>query len=874
MRRRASRQSTSAAGDDEEYATRRDKSQYASKFSIYGCIASVASLSILAVACKLLDHFNYNTFTSDVMTTALVKDQGSRSLLIDTTDSDREIDANIVTEESAESFTLVPTIDIDCGDIFLFASHSNEKSSGDDSYIQSALLCHYARNCKSSGWPSRILLPLILCHGVEDFFFGNDTGTLIMSNATTTTATSQSATKTSRIPTTLIVILLFVPLLLYLLLLFRLLATTADNYFSPSLETFSFELGLPPRFAGATLLALGNGSPDLGSTVNAILLWNEKEVDNFAATVDAADKMTTHGWIMSLGSLIGGGMFVGTIVCGLLVNQCSGIQCRAAFLRDVSMYALSVGYVWYVLESKSVTQVDAFGLLGIYVVYVGIVFCADVFHRRVTVERINMEAKKRRKSLREEKALRLSQLYDAMKVEISKLGGESVDELTPIVPYASNLPSYVDDEGEAAIHRDEDTVPDILPSFSTSLDRQVPPPRPRLSVSDRFALLLSNYDPSSVRHLGSTSTATDESREDSELGTIFTMIHDIRPPLLRAVSPTYIDASSTHSPPPDESGIEDETLLSTPQHRNIPSPPPSDTSSIASKARSWSLELLIDAYEELVFQSHRFMENSFQSKSTVLEKMMTLVEMPFSIARVLTIPLPVEDHYCRPIVALSTACSPFWILYYREKDFFTVSAASFILGGLIIALTILRYADEDKMPHITCIPLSLYGFLIAATWIDSIGGALVDLLQFFGTFLRIPPGILGMTVLAVGNSMGDLSSNLAMARNGLPNMATTAAFAGPAFNLLVGVGCGFLALQRQLDTTVVSPVSLNATIRIGFMFIIVNCLAIALCGMSCQWRVPKRYCYVLFAWYAFFILTETLGMAYLSFLPWTRSLVI
>eukprot|EP00986_Skeletonema_menzelii_P019070 scaffold27059_cov164-Skeletonema_menzelii.AAC.10 len=85
-------------------------------------------------------------------------------------------------------------------------------------------------------------------------------------------------------------------------------------------------------------------------------------------------------------------------------------------------------------------------------------------------------------------------------------------------------------------------------------------------------------------------------------------------------------------------------------------------------------------------------------------------------------------------------------------------------------------------------------------------------------------------------------------------MATTAVFAGPAFNLLVGVGFGFLELQRKLDTPVISPVTLNATIRIGFTFIIVNCLAIAICGISCQWRIPKRYSYVLFAWYALFIL--------------------
>ena len=202
--------------------------------------------------------------------------------------------------------------------------------------------------------------------------------------------------------------------------------------------------------------------------------------------------------------------------------------------------------------------------------------------------------------------------------------------------------------------------------------------------------------------------------------------------------------------------------MDTPQqsNRNIPSPPPSDASSIAPKERSWSFDLLIDAYEELAFQAHHFWENSFQNKTSMIEKIGSFLEMPFIICRVLTIPLPVEDHYCRPVVALSTAGSPFWLLYYREKEFWTVSATAFILVALVIALAILRYADDNKMPLVTCIPLSLYGFLIAATWIDSIGGALVDLLQFFGTFLRIPPGILGMTVLAVGNSMGDLSSNL------------------------------------------------------------------------------------------------------------------
>ena len=59
-------------------------------------------------------------------------------------------------------------------------------------------------------------------------------------------------------------------LLLLLTLLFRLLGSTAEEYFSPSLEMFSVKLGLPPRFAGVTLLALGNGAADVIATMNAI----------------------------------------------------------------------------------------------------------------------------------------------------------------------------------------------------------------------------------------------------------------------------------------------------------------------------------------------------------------------------------------------------------------------------------------------------------------------------------------------------------------------------------------------------------------------------------------------------------------------------
>ena len=57
--------------------------------------------------------------------------------------------------------------------------------------------------------------------------------------------------------------LVFVLLILLLLLCISLLASTADNFFVPPMEYLSEKLKLSPDIAGITLLALGNGAPDV-----------------------------------------------------------------------------------------------------------------------------------------------------------------------------------------------------------------------------------------------------------------------------------------------------------------------------------------------------------------------------------------------------------------------------------------------------------------------------------------------------------------------------------------------------------------------------------------------------------------------------------
>lgn len=51
------------------------------------------------------------------------------------------------------------------------------------------------------------------------------------------------------------------------------------------------------------------------------------------------------------------------------------------------------------------------------------------------------------------------------------------------------------------------------------------------------------------------------------------------------------------------------------------------------------------------------------------------------------------------------------------------------------------------------------------------------MLSLMASLLRIPESVMGLTLMAWGNSLGDLAGNPALALNGLPAMALTACIA-------------------------------------------------------------------------------------------------
>eukprot|EP01052_Picozoa_sp_SAG31_P022579 SAG31_NODE_1801_length_7238_cov_4.423449_4_plen_245_part_00 len=143
---------------------------------------------------------------------------------------------------------------------------------------------------------------------------------------------------------------------------------------------------------------------------------------------------------------------------------------------------------------------------------------------------------------------------------------------------------------------------------------------------------------------------------------------------------------------------------------------------------------------------------------------------------------------------LNPSCAlAFVVFFFTEGDGDMLGVPKPLLGFIAgLLLTPLVYRLTVVTPPSVLVNLYVVvAFLSALFWINIIADELVSILTTIGVIYKLPPDLLGLTVLAMGNSLGDMAANLAVARGGYPNMAVTACYAGPFFNMCIGVGVSF-----------------------------------------------------------------------------------
>ncbi|KAK7290678.1 hypothetical protein RIF29_05268 [Crotalaria pallida] len=209
-------------------------------------------------------------------------------------------------------------------------------------------------------------------------------------------------------------------------------------------------------------------------------------------------------------------------------------------------------------------------------------------------------------------------------------------------------------------------------------------------------------------------------------------------------------------------------------------------------------------------------KNNCCKKSSISGMLLHAIEMPLYLPRRLTIPVVCEERWSKLYavssamlapVLLSLLCTP-----NKEKVFCISNLIIYGIGflvGIILCVVAFFTTKTSTPPKKYLLPWLAGGFVMSVTWSYISAKELVVLLASIGYICGVSPSILGLTVLAWGNSLGDLVTNLTMALNGGPEgaqIAISGCYAGPIFNTVIGLGLSLVTTTwSQYPSSVMIP---------------------------------------------------------------------
>nr|UJH94554.1 ST.18 [Starmerella bombicola] len=599
---------------------------------------------------------------------------------------------------------------------------------------------------------------------------------------------------------------------------FAAMGIAAFDYLSPNLTHLAEVSGLSQSLMGVTVLAFGNGSVDVFGAVAALHAGEGG---------------------MAFGEIMGGALFVCTFVIGsMAVIQPFTIEPQYT-LRDSAVLAVCVIYTMIIVLDGVITLLEALVGLCLYIGYAVFVVRQQLnlqHHKSHTrheeqsaqgaipqieepispisqgslhsvdtpytplrpslFSAVHMNFKVKQSLAEIEETLQpMSSSHPSNSVDMSRRGSasdavtaSSNTQLNSISPVLSSRSAVSSPELLPAmiphphIGTNRFLSPPNLPKLSTSLHVPGPSFAPQSSSAHRQLSLSPDHNAHAGCHHPHSTHANHRHKD-------FSMKHLVDRLLESRLESSGLTPVASPAPEYMESTTTDEGEC-----------PISTLDVLSGESSLCEAENIVNAsWIQLIFPSLLFWE-----RETLAYKLHLIATFP--ITSVLSWTIPSSSKSCsRRQICIYSLCVPLSIPIVIPKVPWTPQLAC--AQVICIALALLWWGKMQK-PLPSSLVLASLGFFMGLMWVLLLAVELVAILTVLGEVCHVSNTVMGLTVFALGGSLGDFVSNVTVAKIGFPTMAISACLGGPIFTLLIGVsGASLFTMLRERKTQLEVPVS-------------------------------------------------------------------
>lgn len=589
--------------------------------------------------------------------------------------------------------------------------------------------------------------------------------------------------------------------LLFILIVFYLLGDTAQSYFVPSLTQISAYLHLSPNVAGVTFLALGNGAPDISSIVAGAL----KGSSGFA-----------------IGEPVGAGVFVTTVVMGLVTLLSNVKVTRRPYIRDVFAYLVSACFVFVTYLTGKIYTWESILCFLIYATYVTIVVVGRIVYQRIKKKRLI-------------KALRAQieapdEIDHPETVKDWEGGWKGKSPLSGSL-FNINSTSEEDDfslDPQMKVHEDLISHDPAIEPAPVVLSDGAPEP----TFIPKLGLLMPD---------GLVSKGLSQTETVQESSIIANYFDEESVPLKTGTTGQYntmseedFDELNTRSRPPQLSAFLRAILL-------------------------WLHVKFMGIIGWFKFRSE------WDEKSILKRLFFIIVELPWVVIRDLTIPQADPEKWSKVITSLTPIFGSFFTIFAITGDpisfwnVITIPIFNFIPFGLIllpamgaISLLLLLTSRRKRPPFYFPVIVAVC-FVQSIVWLYLIANVTINLLQAVGISFGVSESLLAITLLSWGNSVSDMIADIVVARQGYPAMAIGAIYGSPLMNLLLGLSIAYTYTTVMSGKFCLSYGEGDPIVVFSFVFLILGLAASLFVVPLAKFRSPKPYGVVLILVYGVYM---------------------